>query len=273
MKIGYLKLIGLAIIAFGLAGCGQNAPEPSFDQSRASKAANIPIVNPADWPLVTRPKKDAVISEVSDRPDQTAEPGETPATLPAKVLHGAPFTSQAPYADWADERQQDGCEEAAILMASRWVQGQTLTKDEALAELLALAAFQQKHYGYSQDTSATATARLMQDYFKIMPEIKFDISIQDIKQELAAGNVVITPMNGQTLGNPNYRQPGPERHMLLIIGYDDKTREFITNDAGTRRGKGYRYGYDQLYNAIRDYPSGEHVKIVDQRTAMIVVGR
>lgn len=270
MKLGYLKLIGLVIIAFGIAGCGQNALESTLDQSTASKTANMPVINPADWPLVTRSKATAATSEM---PDQATEPEETPATLPAKVLHGAPFTSQAPYADWSDERQQDGCEEAAILMASRWHFSQTLTPDEALAELLALAAFQQEHYGYSQDTSATATARLMQDYFKITPEVKFDIGIEDIKQELAAGNVVITPMNGQTLGNPNYRQPGPERHMLLIIGYDDKTREFITNDAGTRRGKGYRYGYDQLYNAIRDYPSGEHVEIVGERKVMIVVGK
>ena len=33
------------------------------------------------------------------------------------VLLNVPFTSQAPFGEWSDPRHQDGCEEAAALMA------------------------------------------------------------------------------------------------------------------------------------------------------------
>jgi hypothetical protein len=46
--------------------------------------------------------------------------------------------------------------------------------------------------------------------------------------------------------------------MLLIIGYDPETQEFITNDPGTHRGAGYRYAEDTLFDAIWEYPSGKN---------------
>ena len=78
------------------------------------------------------------------------------------------------------------------------------------------------------------------------------------------------PVDGRGL-NPKYKAPGPERHMILIRGYDDDTGEFITNDAGTRKGEKYRYKYEKLFNAIRDYPTGDHVPVVGRIKKMIVV--
>ncbi|KKU51956.1 MAG: hypothetical protein UX75_C0058G0008, partial [Candidatus Moranbacteria bacterium GW2011_GWE2_47_10] len=55
------------------------------------------------------------------------------------------------------------------------------------------------------------------------------------------------------------------------------SKEFITNDSGTRNGEGYRYGENVLFGAVRDYPTGNHYeKPIDESVIernMIVVGR
>jgi uncharacterized membrane protein (UPF0127 family) len=182
------------------------------------------------------------------------------------------FSPQAPFGEWSDDRQEDGCEEASIVMAHYWKQGKSLTREQVFAEIIALSAYEKKAYGYYNDTSAEDTAKLFRDYYKIDGvSARGDASVDSIKQELSAGNLVITPMNGQELHNPYYTAPGPPRHMILIIGYDDVKQEFITNDPGTRRGEGYRYPYDVFVNAIHDYPSGNKIPGVNGKRMMIVV--
>jgi len=97
--------------------------------------------------------------------------------------------------------------------------------------------------------------------------------VEEIIEELGKDQVVILPMDGQALGNPNFTSPGPPRHMVLVRGWDPETQEFVTNDPGTRKGRGYRYGKEVLWEAIRDYPSGEHLPIFGREKWMIVVGR
>ena len=59
------------------------------------------------------------------------------------------------------------------------------------------------------------------------------------------------------LKNPYYTQPGPERHKVVIIGYDPDNKEFITNDPGTRRGADYVYDGALLWDAIHDWNGGD----------------
>src|SRR3989338_699022 len=208
-------------------------------------------------------EKDGVKQEPSDAP---------PENLTYVFIENVPFTSQAPFGDWKDPRQQDGCEEASVLMAMRWVKGESLTKEQALEEILAMSKFEEDKYGDYHDTSSEDTVkRLFNDYYSY-DKVKtvFDIKIEDIKKELAAGHLVIVPADGQKLGNPNFTGAGPERHKLVIRGYDDKKSQFITNDPGTRKGEKYRYDYDVLINAVRDYLTGYKVPIVGERKAMIV---
>ncbi len=195
--------------------------------------------------------------------------------LPTKVLFDVPFTAQAPRGNWRDPRQQAGCEEAVVLMAMRWARGKSLSVAQAEAQIKAMAAWQKKQYGGYVDTSAADTAeRLVKGYAGYEKvEVRYDIGVEDIKNELRRGNVAIVPVNGRLLKNPFFTRLGPLYHMLLIRGYDDKKREFITNDPGTRRGNGYRYSYDVLMNAMRDYPTGDHEEIKSVRKAMIVVSR
>ena len=160
-------------------------------------------------------------------------------------------------------------------MAARWVKNQGLNQQEALTEILALSKYEEEKFGYFQDTSAVDTAQLLKDYYQVANvKITTDVSIEAIKKNLADGSLVITPMDGQILLNPNYTAPGPERHMIVIIGYDDSTQQFITNDSGTRLGAGFRYDYDNFFESIRDYPSGADLPFTGRESkAMIVVGR
>lgn len=191
------------------------------------------------------------------------------------LIDNVPFTAQAPFGDWADPRQQNGCEEVSALMAVKWARGQNLTKDEALREITGMSDWLLKKYGEYRDISAQNTVDwIFKDYFKYeKAALIHDITVNDIIEELDKGNLIITPMNGQIMHNPNYKQPGPPRHMIVIRGYDPAAKEFITNDPGTRNGELYRYDATILYEAIRDYPTGYHEIINQIEKNMIVVGK
>ena len=184
-----------------------------------------------------------------------------------------PFTPQAPLAEWHDSRQQDGCEEASVLMAIAWVRDEKLSAQIAKDEILAISDWELNKYQSYVDTSAADTLkRIVVGYFGHQnATAKTGISITDIIDELNQGRVVLVPADGRKLGNPFFTPPGPERHMLLIRGYDAKTREFITNDPGTKRGEAYRYQEDILFNAVLDYPTGDHIPIEQERKAMIAI--
>jgi len=189
------------------------------------------------------------------------------------ILLDIPFTAQAPLANWHDPRQQDACEEASSLIVMSWVKHQLLTKNQALKEILAMADYEQRQYNNYHDTSALDTVkRLFNGYYHYDgAEVKDIKSKQDIISELKRGNAVIVPVNGQKLNNPYYTRPGPERHMLVIRGYDPNTDEFITNDVGTRRGEKYRYPAKIIENALRDYLTGKKEPIKQIKKTMIVI--
>jgi hypothetical protein len=183
-----------------------------------------------------------------------------------------PFTPQAPFAEWYDPRQDYGCEEASLLMVWHYIKQEPLSLANAKAEITALSDWELKTYGEFRDSSASDTVKIFKEYFQYQNvRLIFDVSIEDIKKELAMGNPVIVPMHGQVLDNPYYTPPGPLHHMLVVVGYDDKTREFITNDSGTKRGHKIRYTYDNFYSAIRDYETGHALPVTKIRKPMIVI--
>ncbi|MCF7820552.1 MAG: C39 family peptidase [Candidatus Pacebacteria bacterium] len=191
----------------------------------------------------------------------------------SSYIDNVPFTSQAPFFDWQDQRQQDGCEESSALMTIRWARGQSLTKQEALESILGASNYLLKKYGEYRDISTQdAVAWIFKDYFNYdKVEVRYDVNVEDIIYELNQGNLVIAPMNGQTMNNPYFTPPGPTRHMIVIRGYDKDKDVFITNDPGTRYGENYEYNSQVLYNSIRDYPTGYHELIEKVAKNIIVV--
>ena len=208
-------------------------------------------------------------------PKNAYVPGPTakPAVIEVDhVLINVPFTTQAPLAHWEDPRQQDGCEEAAILMAWLWINHSTMSPQQAETAIIEISEFEQATYGNYHDFNAEDTAKLFQDYYHYdKVDFQLNPTIEDIKMALKLGKLVLVPTNGQLLGNPHYKQPGPTTHMLVIKGFDDNKKEFITNDPGTRFGEGYTYNYDVLFSAMIDYPSGDHESQVGRPKSMVIV--
>lgn len=249
----------------------QNQPSPTQPSDvipiRQSAERNPDAPEPSGSFAV--PQDDGSIT----RDDITKTPEKT---LEAKiVLFKVPFTPQAPFGKWSDDRQQDGCEEASALMAVHWARGLPLSLQQAEQEILALSEFERGRYGGYHDTSAEDTAlRILRGYFEYTTIlVRNNITRRDIIDELNNGNLVIVPVNGRKLGNPYYTPPGPIRHQLVVIGYDEKTDEFITNDPGTKRGAGFRYRASVLEGALQDYPTGHKEPITSVEKRMIVVTR
>lgn len=207
-------------------------------------------------------------------PEVTQKPEPQPTTPPSPttfLIEQVPFTPQAPHAVW-DTLHEDACEEAAVLMAARYTRGERsglINPDSAEAEIQKIVAWEREEFGYFEDTTAEQTAQILREYYSINNvSVRHDISITDIKKELGQGKLVIVPAAGRLLGNPFFKQPGPIYHMLLLIGYTKDT--IITNDPGTKRGEGFRYKNDVLFNAIHDW-TGSDDTIAQGRKAMIVV--
>ena len=190
-------------------------------------------------------------------------------------LSGVPFTTQAPFGDWSDLRQEEACEEASVLMAIHWARfDATLTPSEALSEILAITNWETATFGYHHDTGAADTAqRLFKQWFGYdKVSVQGDINTSDIVRELQAGHLVLVPIQGSLIGNPYYAGT-VERHMIVINGYDAASDEFIAHDPGTRYGNDIRFTRTNVDRALRDYTSGIYAPIGEERTAMIVVSR
>ncbi len=227
--------------------------------------------------LPQTPTPKTVILTPTPTPTPTPTTAPTPIPLDISVFNNdVPFTVQAPLGEWGDPKQQDACEEAAILMGVKWARNETIdSPQQAKDEIIKIADYQIEKYGDSRDTSSLdSVERIAKGYFNFQKvDFKENITAMDIIRELQNGNLVITPMNGQAMNNPHFTAPGPERHMVLIIGYDLNSKEFITNDAGIAPGKDYRYPIDVFYNAIRDYQTGYHIPIEGELKNMIVIRR
>jgi len=257
-----IVLIGAAIVQFF------KPPKPTYFDTRPD------TTTPSSTPIQSGSTPSATVyPTITKAPTPTSS--ATVPTYKSKVLiAGVPFTPQAPFAEWSDARFQEGCEEASSLMAIYWTKNITsIDRNKAKQEIVAMAAYQQEKWGEARDTSAHDTAtRLIAGYFSFTNyEIKEDINIQDIKDELLKGNVIIVPTNGRALNNPHFTAPGPDRHMIVIRGYDDNTGSFITNDPGIREGELYTYPQQVMFNAIRDYPTGFNLPIVGDKKIMIVI--
>lgn len=189
-----------------------------------------------------------------------------------KVEHKVPFIIQAPSAQWDDKRYQDACEEASMLMAHLWMSDKSTPskkKTEKMLEDIFLA--EKEFFGDSLDTSATDTAKFIRDHYGYSASVMEGVALFDLYNVIAEGNIIIAPTDGRKLNNPNFSGGGPERHMLVITGYDSKKKQFITNDPGTRKGKNYKYKVDVLYNAIRDYETGTKKEIEGVKKNVIII--
>lgn len=195
--------------------------------------------------------------------------GETPDS----VHHDVPFISQAPLGEWNDGRQQEACEEAAVLMAMAWANNAPLDPHQSRDAVVAMSDWERSSFGYYQDTSAADTLdRLMRAYSGFgNATLKKGVDADDLKDLLRTGDIAVVPINGRALGNPHYDPPGPLRHMLVVTGYDADTDRFFVHDPGTRHGEDMSFEAARLMTAIGDYASGRFAPIPAVRAKDIIV--
>lgn len=221
-------------------------------------------------PAVEKSTRESLGTEIFPAAAAPAKQRPRAAVVPERVLIAVPFSPQTPLGN-RSQPFKDGCEEASVMMAVYWARGEKLDPETAKREILNQAAFEEYHFGYHRDTSLRETVKIFTDYYRYSNvESIYDIGIEDIRREIAGGNIVIVPAAGELLKNPYFRDPPPRYHMLVIRGYDDTAEQFITNDPGTDYGENFRYSYELLYQAIHDWV-GPDADITSGPKGMIVV--
>ena len=179
--------------------------------------------------------------------------------IQGNINYDVPFTAQSPATEWHRPVFQDGCEEASALMAISWARNEILEPQAVRQSILDISDWEDAKFGEFRDNSTDDAVIVIKEYFEHENvEIAIVNTVNELIKLLEQG-VVIAAMNGQKLGNIYFTAPGPENHMLLIKGYNFNDKSFTTNDPGTRRGEGYTYDENVLFEAIRDYPTGYHL--------------
>lgn len=244
-----MRKIGITIISITitllLSGCGKQpelvtvniTPNNTVQTTTATEAK--PSANP--------PKTTVKNPPVTVAPE--VPPMQTNVSIPSEYLLKIVFAQQAPFGNW-DALHEEACEEASMIMADRYFRQLPLDETIMEAELQKLIKWEEER-GYKVDLTAQETVDVLKNYFGRTAHLSTDVTVDQIKYEISQGRPIIIPAAGRELGNPNFKQPGPIYHMLVIKGYNSS--QFITNDPGTRKGNSYIYPYNSLMNAIHDW--------------------
>ncbi|MBU1019314.1 C39 family peptidase [Patescibacteria group bacterium] len=211
------------------------------------------VINEEKAALPSPESRGSVVSSKSAQPPTTNNKLSADS-IPEELNLDVPFTSQAPHANW-DYTHEEACEEAAILMANRYFQGRGISgPDDAEAGLQEIIAWEKENLGFFESTTAKESERIITEMLGLKAEIIKNPTIEEIKRAIVDDKLVIVPAAGRELGNPFYKSPGPLYHFLLIKGYT--ASQFITNDAGTKRGANYPYNFDVVMSANHDWNGG-----------------
>ncbi len=265
----YAPLIALAGVVIVLLGAGWLARGAIRDFWYSATRPSVPVAMPYQ-PAPTSTSEQKPATPTTTKPNQPTPPKPTPP-VPAPVTQASvnlavPFLLQAPKQNWV-QPYEDACEEASLIMVDAYYDGRATRfgPDEGIEVIDKLIAFEDETYGYNKDTTSDDVANTAKVYFGRKATV-MEATEANIKKALNEGHPVIAPAYGKALGNPNFRNGGPEYHMLVIKGYT-KDGSWITNDPGTRNGPDYIYKKQVLLDAIHDFDprdmrSGRKVVIV-----------
>lgn len=207
-------------------------------------------------PTLTSASEPVLLSDVFDE----TRPQVNPDALEPETV---PFTTQAPLGMW-DKPWSGYAEEACVWMAMKWVKGEEFTSIYNTADdLNAIAAWEKATFGTTDLTDIPQTLQIFLDYFDHKDAfLSGEITEAGLRSYLDEGALLILPVNGQILANPNYSDPAPEHHMILLTGATETA--FIANDPGTRRGEAVEYEVQKILDSVQDL-EGERIMLVIQR--------
>ncbi len=169
------------------------------------------------------------------------------------VLLSVPFTSQAPEGNWI-EPWDNACEETSILMVEMYYQGNSnVNVEESKKQIQNILKKKESLYGKSKDESPEKIIQMIETLYKRKASLQKDITTEKIKNQIDLGQPVIIAFDTRLIKNPNFIAPQPTYHVAVIVGYDDETKEFLVNDPGSSDGEQFRYGYEELLAANKNY--------------------
>ncbi|MCC7523052.1 C39 family peptidase [Candidatus Uhrbacteria bacterium] len=236
-----LVLIGSAAAAYVMRG---SVRELAYEISQPALPKPVEFVPPVPAASATTPETKPAVKTETPKPA---------SELPAEINLSVPFLLQAPKQNWV-QPFEDACEEASLIMVDAYYDGRktNFTPDEGVEAILDVVSYEDETYGYNKDTTSEDVMNTAKNFYG-----RKNVSIEpateaNIKAALAKGYPVIVPAHGKSLLNPNFRNGGPEYHMLVIKGYL-KDGRWITNDPGTRMGHDYIYPKQRLLDAIHDF--------------------
>lgn len=192
---------------------------------------------------------------------------------PSQKTIDVPFTSQAPAGNWS-EPWANACEETTIYMVSSFYQNEPIKRDAAIAHIKEIFKVKNAEFKVSADESLETITELIKTLeLPWSTTLVVDPTAEDLKKELALNRPIIVPVFAPSLWDANFKGDGPDYHVLVLIGYDDKKGEFIANDPGTANGEGRRFLYAKFMNAIHDlnsknYKAGQKAVLFTQQSAL-----
>lgn len=186
--------------------------------------------------------------------------------LPTEFKLKVAFSTQAPTENWGMP-YQEACEEASLIMAYYYFANKPLSRPIMNEEILKLVKWQEDVFGYYKDTTLEETARIAEEYFNLEVEISDNVTVDNLKRQIYAGNLVILPFAGRLLENPYFSGEGPLFHMAVLKGWDSKN--FIMNDPGLLRlGENFKYSYKNLLESVHDWNGGD---VLNGKKVMLIV--
>lgn len=184
------------------------------------------------------------------------------APLFLKTILVVPYINEAPENIWSGP-WKNACEEATIAMVEKYYQGiDTVSISESKELMQTLFEEQNKRWGTNANSEGARMIELIETHGSFHARLVEDPQVDDIKDEIVAGRPVITLHRGFDLQNENipFLPTGSAYHTLVIIGFDEESGQFITNDPGdTLEGAGRVYTYDVIMESLHDYNTTTHL--------------
>lgn len=166
-----------------------------------------------------------------------------------------PFLSQVPDGKWV-EPWANACEETSTAMIDFFYQGyanNTIDIQRAKKKILDIVYMEDIYFGWNKDTNAKQMADIINFYFPWEAFIVKNPTLTQLKHEIDVGHPIILPVQGRDLHNAYYKAELIDYHVIVISGYDDEKKEFITQDPATPNGLDYHYTYDTIMTAMHDF--------------------
>lgn len=104
-------------------------------------ASKITNPNETQMPKPNESDGKANTGNAERTPNESTKPN--PPSQTGSIREDVPFISQAPFGNWDEIENQEGCEEASLLMAYAWAKNVNYTPEEANAEIKTLSRYEE----------------------------------------------------------------------------------------------------------------------------------